>query len=60
MTIFSHVAERLFDFAKKLAKQKVLVLEEQKFVKISQKASHTNINILMTLPLLWEKQLNYS
>jgi hypothetical protein len=62
--IFSHVAERLFYFAKKLSKQNVLVLEGQKSARTSQKtshtASHTHGKILMALPHQWRKQLNYS
>jgi hypothetical protein len=58
--IFNHVAEHLFYFAKNLAKKRVLVLEEQKIVKIGQRASNTTSKNFITLPLLLRKQLNYS
>jgi hypothetical protein len=43
-------------FAKKLAKQEVLVLEEETFVKTSQRASNTHGENLMALPRLWRIQ----
>jgi hypothetical protein len=49
--IFSHLANCLFFLAKKLAKQTILVSGQQNFARTSQKASHTNKNKIMMLPL---------